>query len=97
VDPRTGLDDVKKLKFLTLRGLQLRPLDRPERSQLLYDCTTAAHILLAIHLKKKARRMKWAGHAAGIGAKINNYKVWVRKDEVDRVKHLRASMTIILK
>jgi hypothetical protein len=27
--PRTGLDDVEKRKFLTLPGLELRPLGRP--------------------------------------------------------------------
>jgi hypothetical protein len=31
VDPRAGLD--KKRKFLTLPGLELRPLGRPARSQ----------------------------------------------------------------
>jgi hypothetical protein len=36
VDPRAGLDDVKKRKFLTLQGLELRPLGRPARSQSLY-------------------------------------------------------------
>jgi hypothetical protein len=35
VDPRVGLDDVKT-KFLTLPGLELRPLGSPGRSQLLY-------------------------------------------------------------
>jgi hypothetical protein len=33
VDPRTGLDDVEKRKFLTLLGLELRSLGRPARSQ----------------------------------------------------------------
>jgi hypothetical protein len=33
VDPRTGLDDVEKTKFLTLPGLELRPLGRPARGQ----------------------------------------------------------------
>jgi hypothetical protein len=36
VDPRAGLDDVEKSKFLTLPGLELRPLGRPARSQSLY-------------------------------------------------------------
>jgi hypothetical protein len=31
VDPRAGQDDVKR-KFLTLPGLELRPLGRPARS-----------------------------------------------------------------
>jgi hypothetical protein len=36
VDPRAGLDNVEKRKFLTLPGLELRPLGRPARSHLLY-------------------------------------------------------------
>jgi hypothetical protein len=36
VDPRVGLDDVEKRKFLTVPGLELRPLGRPARSQSLY-------------------------------------------------------------
>jgi hypothetical protein len=33
VDPRAGVDDVEERKFLTLAGLELRPLCRPTRSQ----------------------------------------------------------------
>jgi hypothetical protein len=36
LDPRAGLDDVEKKKFLTLTGLELQPLSRPARSQSLY-------------------------------------------------------------
>jgi hypothetical protein len=36
VDPRAGLDDVETTKFLTLQGLELRPLGRPARSQSVY-------------------------------------------------------------
>jgi hypothetical protein len=36
VGPRAGLDDVERRTFLTLSELQLRPLDRPARSQSLY-------------------------------------------------------------
>jgi hypothetical protein len=36
VGHRTGPDDVEKKKFLTLLGLELRPLGRPARSQSLY-------------------------------------------------------------
>jgi hypothetical protein len=32
VDPRTDLDEVKKRKFLTLPGLELRALGRPALS-----------------------------------------------------------------
>jgi hypothetical protein len=36
VGPTASLDDVEKRKFLTLQGLELRPLGRPARSQSLY-------------------------------------------------------------
>jgi hypothetical protein len=36
VGPRAGLDDLEKRKFLTLPGLELWPLGRPARNQLLY-------------------------------------------------------------
>jgi hypothetical protein len=36
VDPKAGLDDVEKKKFLTLPGLELRPLPHSARSQSLY-------------------------------------------------------------
>jgi hypothetical protein len=36
VDLRDGLDDVENRKFLTLPGLELRPLCLPARSQSLY-------------------------------------------------------------
>jgi hypothetical protein len=32
VDPRTGLDDAEKRKFLTLPVLELRPLGHPARN-----------------------------------------------------------------
>jgi hypothetical protein len=34
--PRAGLDNVEKGKYLTVPGLELRPLGRPVRSQSLY-------------------------------------------------------------
>jgi hypothetical protein len=33
LDPIAGLDDVEKRKFLSIPGLELRPLGRPARSQ----------------------------------------------------------------
>jgi hypothetical protein len=36
VDPRAGLHDLEKRNFLALPELELRPLGRPARSQLLY-------------------------------------------------------------
>jgi hypothetical protein len=37
VDPRAGLHEVEKRKFLTLPRLELRPLSRPARSQSVYQ------------------------------------------------------------
>jgi hypothetical protein len=36
VDPTAGLDDLEKRKFLTLPGLELRPLGRIAHNQSLY-------------------------------------------------------------
>jgi hypothetical protein len=36
VDPRAGLEDVEKRKFLTIPGLELQPFGRPASSQSLY-------------------------------------------------------------
>jgi hypothetical protein len=36
VDPRAGLDDVKKRKFFTPPGLELQSLGYPDRDQSLY-------------------------------------------------------------
>jgi hypothetical protein len=31
MDPRDGMDDIEKLKFVTIPGLKFRPLGRPTR------------------------------------------------------------------
>jgi hypothetical protein len=36
VDPRAGLDEMEERKFLTLQGLEFRPLGRPARTLPLY-------------------------------------------------------------
>jgi hypothetical protein len=46
-DPRTGLDDIQKLKFLTLPGLKLRPFSHPSRSHSLYLLRYRGSLLLA--------------------------------------------------
>jgi hypothetical protein len=48
VNSRASLDDVEKRKFLTLPGLELRPLDRPARSQSLYRLNYPAMIIIII-------------------------------------------------
>jgi hypothetical protein len=46
VNPRVGLDDVEKRKFLTPPALELRPLGRPQPVDSRYtDCAIPAHIL----------------------------------------------------
>jgi hypothetical protein len=52
VDPRTGLYDVEKRKFLTLTGLEFRPLGRPARSQLLYRLRYPGSCYLVVHIEK---------------------------------------------
>jgi hypothetical protein len=42
VDLRASLDDLEKRKFLTLPGLELRPLGRPARSISKYGCHSKA-------------------------------------------------------
>jgi hypothetical protein len=37
MDPRAGLDDLEKRKFVTTPGLELPPLDRPARSNRYID------------------------------------------------------------
>jgi hypothetical protein len=47
--PRTGLDDVERRKFLTLPGLELRTLGRPDGSQSLY-LYSKAELIFPVHL-----------------------------------------------
>jgi hypothetical protein len=62
VDPRAGLDDVEKRKFLTPQGLELRPLRRPAHRQSLYRLrypgsqvhTVPTEIKITKRLKDKA-------------------------------------------
>jgi hypothetical protein len=47
VGPRAGLDEVEKRKFLTIPGLELRPLGRPARSK----STLSRHLFTRIGKK----------------------------------------------
>jgi hypothetical protein len=51
VDHRASLDDVEKRKFLTLPGLEVRPLGRPARSQSLYRLRYPAPNMLYVRLE----------------------------------------------
>jgi hypothetical protein len=50
VDPRAGLDDLEKRKFLILPRLELRPLGRPARSQSLYRLRYPDSITLSVEI-----------------------------------------------
>jgi hypothetical protein len=52
VGPRARLDDVYKIKFLTLPGLELRPLCRPSRSHSLFLLRSPGSLctLICIHI-----------------------------------------------
>jgi hypothetical protein len=54
---RAGLDDMEKLKFLTLEGLELRPLCCPARSQSLYRlrCRGSSDNLLLLYFLLKIK------------------------------------------
>jgi hypothetical protein len=45
VKPRAGLDDLEKRKFLTLPGLELRPLSRPDRGRRYTHYATPAPVI----------------------------------------------------
>jgi hypothetical protein len=59
VDPRVSLDNVEKRRFLTLPGLELRPLGRPSRSQSLYRLSYPGSFTNAVSLSKGARYTHW--------------------------------------
>jgi hypothetical protein len=55
VDPRAGLDDVEKRKFLTLPGLKLQPLGYPTRNHSLYrrpypGCICSRYYIIELNL-----------------------------------------------
>jgi hypothetical protein len=60
VNPRAGLYDVEKRKFLTLLGLELRPLGRPARSQSLYQLPYYYYFFIIIwFVRLLALRHSW--------------------------------------
>jgi hypothetical protein len=54
-DSRACLDDLEKRKFLTLPGLELRPLSRPVCSQSLYRLRYPLHTLTSYLTKTGCR------------------------------------------
>jgi hypothetical protein len=51
VDPRASLDDLEKRKFLTLLGLELRPLSHPAHSQSLHRLRHPASCKVCVQRK----------------------------------------------
>jgi hypothetical protein len=64
VNSRAGLDDAEKRKFLILPGLELRSLDRPTRSQLLYRLRYPGSNLERVN-GKIFRKFLWANLDGG--------------------------------
>jgi hypothetical protein len=83
VDPRTGLDDVEKERFLTLLGLDLRPLPRPARSYSLYRLRyPGSKYVRYLHLSKDELRAivclcQWCVKCS--------HESWVYKWSINRV------------
>jgi hypothetical protein len=50
VDPRTGLDEMEKWILLTLLDLELQTLDRPARSQLIFQTKLYIYIYIYIYI-----------------------------------------------
>jgi hypothetical protein len=57
LDPRAGLDDVKERTFLTLLGLELRPLGRPARSRRYTNYAIPVLVIGALFRKITAYRL----------------------------------------
>jgi hypothetical protein len=56
VGPRAGLDDVETRKFLTLPGLELRPVGRPTRSSSLYRLRYPGSQFIDLQMKNVKER-----------------------------------------
>jgi hypothetical protein len=64
VDPRAGLHEIEKRNFLTLPGLELRPLGLPARSQSLYRLRYVT--ILCNHLQKVYIVVLWVMTSRGL-------------------------------
>jgi hypothetical protein len=59
VGPRACLDDVQMIKILTLPGLELRPLERPARSQSLHRLLRKYVTKIRVPLGTLSSWVKW--------------------------------------
>jgi hypothetical protein len=80
VDPRASLDDMEKLRFLTLQGLELRTLDLPARSQSLYGLRYRGS-LFRIPVEDKGYERSKPEHnmySWGNAVKITPQRLWAK-------------------
>jgi hypothetical protein len=82
VSPRTDLDDVAKRKFLTLPGLEFRPLRLPARSQslyrLVYVACTSSHWAVIYESRRKdfiSRTVSWDRFTSAVDVPLSDRSV----------------------
>jgi hypothetical protein len=76
VDSGAGLDEVEKRKFLTIRGLELRPLGHPARSQSLYRlCYPGSYRVDYVLLESRYFGGVHFPHALYISEQTVNYRL----------------------
>jgi hypothetical protein len=59
VDPRAGLDDMEKVKFLTLLGLKRQLLGHPTHSQSPYRLRYRGRLNMDMHSRKGGRTVNY--------------------------------------
>jgi hypothetical protein len=79
VDPRAGLDDVEKRKFLTLPAFGLRPLGRPARSQSLYRLSYPGHVVEVLFIERSDNVAHQQPTSMTRRCKINSIEMRVRR------------------
>jgi hypothetical protein len=80
VGPRTGLDDVAERKFLTLPGLELRPLCRPARSQWLSRLLNVTELTLLMLQELRERHVSLSLYSNNTRLNINGTRTVVLKE-----------------
>jgi hypothetical protein len=88
VDPRADLDGVEKKKFLTLTGLELRPVGRrPARNQSLYRPRYPGSYNNTVHY--------YSAFSCKVKAKLSLYRPWrpleLRVVEAPTFSHIRLT------
>jgi hypothetical protein len=82
VSPTAGLNHVEKRKFLTLPGLEIRPLRRPTRSQSLYRLSypgTCTSLLRKLNRNERSKEKKLAKERTKGKTRAKYLKKWRKK------------------